>query len=377
MTRIAAVIALGLAACGGSRKVEPPPIAAPGARLVAGGPGAEWAQTINPTANADIPTGIAVDPSGVYVGGHLGVGGPWRVEKRALADGSILWEHVVEPGTYWGARALALDAEGDALFVAGDSRCEKRRRSDGALIATFAGGGTLSVTGRIHDVVVAGPALYLVGETDGGFWIEARTSIDGALLTGFGTQGVVTLRPGSSSNFLLAGAMGDAGLFVAGFQSVGQAPGRVDRRDPSTGALAAGFGISGSFTVDPAESGVTSIAVVDDALYAAWPGRMQRRSATTGALEWADTTHHLNAVAADTAGVAVVGHRGTEAWMIRLWDPGGGSVRQLERDPTAGRDEAQAVALDRDHLYVAGFAMPEGLADMHWRVERIDRDATN
>jgi len=52
-----------------------------------------WERTENFTVGTwDYPHGISVDSTGVYVAGFENDYVNWRVEKRRLIDGSLLWE---------------------------------------------------------------------------------------------------------------------------------------------------------------------------------------------------------------------------------------------------------------------------------------------
>ncbi len=52
-----------------------------------------WSQVNNPSTGDDRATGVVVDSSGLYVvGSDDSPGNPqWRIEKRRLTDGELLW----------------------------------------------------------------------------------------------------------------------------------------------------------------------------------------------------------------------------------------------------------------------------------------------
>jgi len=79
-----------------------------------------WNVTSNPGAGEDVPTGVTVDASGIYVVGTDMLPGnlEWRVEKRSIIDGSLLWNATSKPRSGAAeARAVAADASG--IYVAG------------------------------------------------------------------------------------------------------------------------------------------------------------------------------------------------------------------------------------------------------------------
>jgi hypothetical protein len=102
-----------------------------------------WTQTFNPSNGVDRPISVALDSSGVYVVGFDNVPGndEWRIEKRSLTDGALLWAQTTNPsdGDDWAA-GVALDSSG--VYVVGfdnvpgndEWRIEKRSLTDGALL---------------------------------------------------------------------------------------------------------------------------------------------------------------------------------------------------------------------------------------------------
>ena len=50
-----------------------------------------WTQTINPSNNSDEVAAIAVDGTGLYVVGGIDGNTLWRMEKRDLNTGAVLW----------------------------------------------------------------------------------------------------------------------------------------------------------------------------------------------------------------------------------------------------------------------------------------------
>jgi len=79
-----------------------------------------WSQTSNPSATDDGAYGVAVDGSGVYiVGFDYSLGNyEWRVEKRSLTDGSLIWSQTSNPSAGTDvARGVAVDGSG--VYIVG------------------------------------------------------------------------------------------------------------------------------------------------------------------------------------------------------------------------------------------------------------------
>ena len=102
-----------------------------------------WVQTSNPSSGSDIARAVAVDSTGLYVVGYDKSPGDyqWRIEKRRLDDGTIIWVQTSNPSSGSDiACAVAVDSTG--LYVVGYDyspgdyqwRIEKRRLDDGTTI---------------------------------------------------------------------------------------------------------------------------------------------------------------------------------------------------------------------------------------------------
>jgi hypothetical protein len=103
-----------------------------------------WTVTSNPAPGLDEASAVALDGSGLYVVGFeeysphaLG----WRIEKRSLSDGSLMWNASSRPREENVASGVAVDDSG--IYVVGEStisaadtewRIEKRRLTDGSVI---------------------------------------------------------------------------------------------------------------------------------------------------------------------------------------------------------------------------------------------------
>jgi len=167
--------------------------ASPGAELV-------WIQTSNPSTGRDVAEGVAVDSSGVYIVGidrSLGSVG-WRFEKRSLSDGGLIWSQTSNPSTgddwVWG---VAVDSSG--IYVVGcdysvgnyEWRIEKRSLTDGNLMWSQTSNPS---TGEdiAFGVAVDSSGIYIVGcdsSPGNGEWrIEKRSLTNGTQPDGAKSQ---------------------------------------------------------------------------------------------------------------------------------------------------------------------------------------------
>lgn len=106
-----------------------------------------WTQTLNPSSLDDRAKAIAVDGAGIHIAGRSALEGnpynyQWRIEKRDLISGDLIWQQTEELdkafANYADIQKIAVD--GDAIYILGGGggdpewRLEKRRVSDGALL---------------------------------------------------------------------------------------------------------------------------------------------------------------------------------------------------------------------------------------------------
>lgn len=212
--------------------------------------------TNNPSASSDQILGMAIDESGVYACGSDNSPGnlQCRIEKRNPGDGSLIWTQTANPSTsndeIW---ALALDET--AVYAAGyDSspgnqqwRIEKRNLSTGALVAAFGSSGVVTTNpssghDQIRTIAIDETGIYVGGydlSPGNAQWrIEKRDLTTGALISTFGTGGVITLNPGSGSDGVSKLVVDEDGLYVSGYETTpGNMQWRLEHRDPTTGAV--------------------------------------------------------------------------------------------------------------------------------------------
>jgi hypothetical protein len=209
-----------------------------------------WVQTNNPSIHADFAYDVAVDDSGLYIVGYDQIPGQneWRIEKRNLNDGSIIWTQTNNPSTGLDtARGVAVDSSGlyivgyDASAGIGDTqwRIEKRSLIDGSLISTFGIGGVITNnpssfrSDEALGVVVDSSGLYVVGfDSSPGIgdtqWrIEKRNLNDGSIIW---TQ---TNNPSSSYDYAYDVVIDSSGLYIVGYDSslgTSDAQWRIEKR---------------------------------------------------------------------------------------------------------------------------------------------------
>jgi predicted esterase YcpF (UPF0227 family) len=384
--------------------------------------------TSGPGAGAGAAQDIAIDSTAMYVVGYDNSAGniQWRIEKRSLADGSLIpgfgTGGVVTSGPGAGAGAaqdIAIDST--AMYVVGfDSspgntqwRIEKRSLADGSLIPGFgAGGVATSDPSADYDealgIAMDSTAMYVVGcdSSPGNIqWrIEKRSLADGSLIPGFGTGGVATSDPGTSSDFARGIAIDSTAMYVVGFDSspgeLGHWQWRIEKRSLADGSLVPGFGAGGVVTGNPSagRDGAWDIAIDSTAMYVVGgdegPGndqwRIEKRSLADGSLVTAFGTGGVATsnpsadydealgIAIDSTAMYVVGRDQSpisDQWRIEkrsLADgslvPGFGTGGVVTSDPSTGHDAARDIAIDSTAMYVVGYDSSPG--NYQWRIDK-------
>ena len=224
-----------------------------------------WTQSSNPTAGDDEAYGVAVDGTGVYVVGYDQSPGfqEWRVEKRSLTTGAlittfgiggIITEH---PSTGNDVpRGVAVDGTG--MYVVGvdvlpgnyEWRLEKRSLTTGALITTFGIGGIIRENPSTSfdyavGVAVDGTGVYVVGYdfngiggvSDNEWRLEKRSLTTGALITTFGIGGILKENPTTGDDEAYGVAVDATGVYVVGYDSSGTGEWRVEKCSLTSGGM--------------------------------------------------------------------------------------------------------------------------------------------
>ncbi len=212
---------------------------------------------------------VAVSGSNMYVFGYQSLSASdtqWRLEKRSVTTGNLVTGFgsggaiTSNPGSGRDTpRKILVDGTGVYLFGRQETgtpgvfqwRYEKRDLVTGALLTGFGSGGSIVSpspgSGMAGDLLTDGTYLYAVGDEDAGglhnLRIEKR-DLTGALVTGFGTGGVVSdLPPSVTDAGLNCLTMNGGDLYVAGWYHDGVARSEMySKRAASDGALDSAWG---------------------------------------------------------------------------------------------------------------------------------------
>jgi hypothetical protein len=338
--------------------------------------------TSNPSTGDDVAFACVVHNGDLFVVGYdesQGLGDlQWRIERRSASTGSLVTGFgtggvVTSNPSSGGDIPRACVTDGTSLYVAGwDAsagssdlrwRIEKRSLSNGGLVSGFGTGGVVTVnpSTRVDGVIataIDASAIYLVGADstpgtgDEQWRIEKRSLSTGALVTAFGTNGVVTVNPSSSLDEAWSVAIDGSFLYAGGFDHSiggGDYQWRVEKRSLTTGALDTGFASNGVLTVNPSSGDDTlaEVLVVGTDMYLAgwdespgWPDyqwRVEKRAAGSGAL-----------------------------------NAGFGGTGVVVSDPSSGDDSPNGLAVSGTTLYVFGYDDTGG-SDWQWRVAALWR----
>lgn len=362
-------------------------------RYAEASPGGEiiWVRTSNPTAYTDLAYGVAVDGTGVYIVGSdmAETQGwlEWRIEKRSLTDGALIWNQTNNPSPY-NDEALDVAVDDSGIYVVGyayseitghsEWRIEKRSLTTGSLL--WQQTSHLGVYDeRAYGVAVDSTGVYIVGSdtssADEGWRIEKRSLTDGALVWN------QTSNPSTLDERAYGVAVDDTGVYVVGYERTSDVGDkwRIEKRSITTGALIWSQSYDSSVDDDRA-FGVavdhSGIYIVGVSAYNDW--LIQKRNLTDGALIWSQTTSSGPAndfaygVAVDGSGVYVVGYYnilGFSMWRIekrRLAD--GTLIWSQTSVGVTDYNEARDIAVDASGIYVVGWDHAPG--NFEWRIEK-------
>lgn len=168
--------------------------------------------TYNPSTSAsEYANDVVSNGTNIYVVGSQNNNGEWHMKCLNATNGSQVWQQTSNPSSGSDiARAVAVDASG--VYIAGSDntpgneqwRIEKRNLTTGALITAFGTNGVVTVNptasiDRLNDIAVDATGLYVAGwEVNGSDYqlrIEKRNLTTGVLITTFGTNGVLHINP--------------------------------------------------------------------------------------------------------------------------------------------------------------------------------------
>ena len=363
-----------------------------------------WSHVDNPSDDEDEAAGVAVDSTGVYIVGYYRStlrtsDFIWRIEKRNLTDGSVIWTQTSNPSAEFdGAYAVAVDSSG--LYVIGSDsspgnsewRIEKRSLSTGALIPTFGTDGVVANNPSALDdgpsrVAVDASGIYVVGfDESPGNWegrVEKRNLTDGSLIW---TQ---TINPSDGYDSATDVAVDSSGVYIVGYdESIGNSEWRIEKRSLSTGALIPTFGTDGAVANDLSDGSDSAFGVAVDSTGIYVVGRdyspanpafrTEKRSLTDGSLVWGYTSNPSTGtdlagdVAVDSTGVYIIGwdeSPGNYEWRIERRSLTDGSLTWEETsNPSSGDDYANEISVDVSGIYVVGTDRTPG--NDEWRIEK-------
>lgn len=417
-------------------------LAAPETALAAAGDlipafGAGGVVTSNPSVSADSIWKTTVLGTKLYAVGYDRVPGiqEWRIEQRDTNNGglnpSFDLDGVVTNNpdgnntTPEEAYAVTGDQAANELYIAGyDSpfgantggqwRIEKRNATSGSLIPAFGGAGAVTsnpanfLFEAAKAIALDASGIYVAGNDQSPFndqWrIEKRSRTTGALINGFGTNGVIKSNPSFTSDQPSDIAIDATAIYVVGFDSntvTSNSQWRIEKRRLDTGALIAAFDGDGVVTSNPSVSSDLAYAIAIDSTYMyvvgfdAGPGfyqwHIEKRRLDTGALDAAFdgdgiVTSSLcaanavaNSVAIDSTAIYVAGYDScgsSSRWRVEkrnintgalVGSFGAGGVALS--DPTPSSDIPRSIAMDANAIYVAG---EDGNGGLQWRIEKRD-----
>ncbi|KKU94175.1 MAG: hypothetical protein UY26_C0003G0326 [Candidatus Jorgensenbacteria bacterium GW2011_GWA1_48_13] len=210
-----------------------------------------YAVSSNFSTSSDVAEDISIDRDG----GHMYVVGTeyvsstdaqWRIEKRNLSDGSLVFATTTNPSSAVDTPERIVLASSSMFIVGrdrvvdnGEWRIERRSTSTGALLYAItsnpSGGVDEAVDIEVHDNK---DVMYVIGEESNAWRIEKRSLGDGAFVTAFGTNGAVTSDPSGGADVpnVVALDRQDDRLYVAGRDNIpGEGEWRVERYNTNNG----------------------------------------------------------------------------------------------------------------------------------------------
>jgi len=366
-----------------------------------------WMATSNPGTGTDGATGIAVDGSAFYVVGYdmycigaLDCPSRWRIEKRSLTDASIVWSRTSHP-TFMFDRPWAVAVDGTGVYVVGHQgfvpldtmgqwRIEKRSLTDGTLVWAQVLTDPDIPESQAHGVAVDGSGIYVVGfqiSSRGPEWrVEKRRLADGSLM--WNVTSSPSIEAIAQEPNVYGVAVDGSGVYVAGPDMLpGNPEWRMEKRSVTDGSLmwnvtsnpSPGEDVPAGVAVDG--SGIYVVGV-DETLSGAWEWRVEKRLLADGSLVWYATSHPSSlddipyGVSVDGSGIYVAGSDESQGsdnfeWRIEKRHPADGSlIWNMTSKPSNGAAEAQAVAADASGIYVTGYDSSTN-PDVHeWRIEK-------
>ena len=270
---------------------------------------------VNPSApGADRIQAMAIDSTYMYLAGYdsSGIDNEWRLEKRNLSDGELV---------------TAFDSDG---IVTNDP-------STGA--------------DQIFAIAITSDTIFVAGydlAAGAGQWrIENRDIADGSLMTAFDSDGIIQNNPSAGIDIIYAMEIDDSFIYLGGYDlAAGAGQWRIEKRDIVDGSLVTAFDTDGIIQYNPA-SDIDQITAIDvDSSYL-----------------------YITGFEDDDTGV----------WRIHKYDIITGATTTAfgtngvirETLAATGIERPQAIAVDGDYLYIAGYDNEAG--NSQWRIEKRNK----
>jgi hypothetical protein len=340
-----------------------------------------WEQNYH-EARMSKANGVATDNSGVYtVGYQYNSGGiDWRVEKRNPSDGVLLWEQIYkksDSGGFAHAQSVAVDSSG--VYIVGYEndgwtvgwRIEKRSLIDGALIweRTEA---LSDIEDIAYGVTVDSSGVYVVGYDAHNQRLDAQWRIEKRSLTDGERIWQQISNPSDRDDIAFDVAVNGSGLYVVGVDgAVGDFQWRIEKRNFTDGALVweetfnpgQGYDYAKSVALSDFGVYVAGYKTPSDSMDSEW--RIEMHSPEDGRMIWEKTSNpssgpdQLYDIAVKNWGLYLVGSDAEVGYPDIRWVTeyrsftSGYLFWSRTSNPSSYLDEAQAVAVTNDNQLIA------------------------
>ena len=339
-----------------------------------------WEQNSNPGNDENIAWDVAIDSTDVYIAGGVTdrIGGvpntKWRIEKRSINNGSLQWEYMIDiqpigSGKYEEAKAIAVDGTG--VYIGGtdgggNALIEKRSLFDPSILlwsSTRVHSGWSN--NKVIDIALNSGEVYTVGSYyDGSQMVdftERFSSVNGSLIDSVTDRlpidGELTGIVAYNSNIYKSGL---GGTDFSNLSPYIIAPSWSKKSDYST--------MSGPWLHR------YGIAVDSTGVYINTDKTIEKYSLADGILNWTYITsssvpsNNYYNIAIDSSGVYVVGHNnavGDSQIVIEKHSKDTGElVGGMLSNPGSGTDVGFGITLDAGGIYVVGMTASQ------WRMEK-------
>jgi len=361
-----------------------------------------WAVSEHISTSSEWANGVAVDASGLYAVGadNNTVSGSyeWRVEKRSLTTGAIMWavsEHISSYNDW----AYGVAVDGSGLYAVGfdhngagntfEWRVEKRSLTTGVIM--WAVSEDISTgSSYAYGVAVDGSGVYVVGYDSNTAGTNSEWRVEKRSLTTGVIMWAVSEDISTSWDVAYGVAVDGSGVYVVGFDQVpGNYEWRVEKRSLTTGVIMWAVSEDISTSYDTAHgvavdaSGVYVVGGDSSTAGNHYEWRVEKRSLTTGVIIWALSEHISSSgsdashgVAVDGSGVYVGGGDENTAgnhdeWRVEKRSLATGVIIwAVSEQISTSSDYASGVAVDASGVYVVGYDSNAAGSKEEWRAEK-------